>query len=126
MFEDADVIFSYTRSQAIEDGVLVDVTGTAEECGFKFPVAVTRAVWNRIVVPDDAARSCGQSEAGRLWDLLWMLRVAISESRGGDDTILYSLIVSDGERQRTVRLKSVCGPGDDMAPVVTITMPNED
>lgn len=29
MFENADVIHSYTRKQAIEDGVLVDVTKVA-------------------------------------------------------------------------------------------------
>jgi len=31
MFEDTDVIYSYTRAQAIDDGVLVDVTETARE-----------------------------------------------------------------------------------------------
>src|SRR4051812_27741843 len=38
-----EVIFAYTRKQAIEDGVLVDVTETAKEAGFKIPVALTRA-----------------------------------------------------------------------------------
>ena len=126
MFEDADVVYSYTRAQAIEDGVLIDVTGTAKECGFKFPVAVTARVWAEVIVPDDDARSYGQSEAGRLWDVVWMLRVAIARSRGSTDTILYSVIVSDGRKQRTVRLKSVCGPGDDLEPVLTLTMPDED
>jgi len=40
-----DVVFRYTRAQAIEDGVLVDVTPTARECGFRLPVAVTQGVW---------------------------------------------------------------------------------
>ena len=34
------VIYAYTRAQAIEDGVLADVTETAKEAGFKLPVAV--------------------------------------------------------------------------------------
>ena len=42
----------YTRAQAIEDGVLVDVSESAREAGFKFPVAVTRTVWDCYVVPD--------------------------------------------------------------------------
>ena len=126
MFEEADVIYTYSRRQAIEDGVLVDVSETAKECGFKYPVAVTTRVWAEIVTPDENARALGQSEAGRLWDLLWMLHVAISRSRGGTDTILYSMIVSDGRKQRTVELKSVCGPGDDAHPVITIMAPDED
>ena len=36
-----DVIFSYTRKQAIEDGVLVDITEMAKEAGIKYPVAIT-------------------------------------------------------------------------------------
>ena len=43
-WEDAEVISCYTRKQAIEDGVLVDVSQTARECGFRHPVAVTARV----------------------------------------------------------------------------------
>ena len=35
----APVISAYTRAQAIEDGILVDVSETAREAGFKIPVA---------------------------------------------------------------------------------------
>ena len=40
-FEDAPVIYSYTRKQAIEDGVLVDLTEWSKETGFTIPVACT-------------------------------------------------------------------------------------
>jgi len=39
-----DIIFSYTRAQAIEDGVLVDVSELAREASFRYPVAVTQGV----------------------------------------------------------------------------------
>jgi type I site-specific restriction endonuclease len=39
-----EVIFSYTRAQAIADRVLIDVTPTALEAGFRFPVATTAAL----------------------------------------------------------------------------------
>ena len=45
LFSDADLIHSYSRAQAIEDGVLVDVSETAREAGFTVPVAITRAAW---------------------------------------------------------------------------------
>lgn len=126
MFDEADVIFRYTRAQALEDGVLVDVTEMARECGFRIPVAVTARVWAEVVVPPEDARSCGQSEAGRLWDVLSVLRAMISRSGRGTDTLLYEILVADGRRRRTVKLKSICGPGDRGEPVLTILMLDED
>ena len=38
------VIYSYTREQALKDGVLVDVTQMEKEVGFIYPVAVTSGV----------------------------------------------------------------------------------
>ena len=45
LFEDAEVIHRYTRKQAIEDGILVDLSEIAGEAGIKYPVAVTRGVF---------------------------------------------------------------------------------
>ena len=36
-FENTPVIFQYSRAQAIEDGVLIDLTEWAKELGFKVP-----------------------------------------------------------------------------------------
>ena len=35
-----DVISTYTRAQALEDGVLIDPGTMAAEAGFKWPVAI--------------------------------------------------------------------------------------
>jgi hypothetical protein len=43
MYNNAELIHSYSRRQAIADGVLIDVTPTAREAGIKFPVALTAA-----------------------------------------------------------------------------------
>ena len=75
------VIYSYTRAQAVADGVQVDVTKTAQEAGIKFPVFLTRTVFDSFVtVPEGVT---GQDEAGRLWDIVWMLRFGILRSRPG-------------------------------------------
>ena len=50
------ILSTYTRAQAIEDGFLVDVSDTAREAGFNIPVAVTRAVWSRLVALPDGYR----------------------------------------------------------------------
>jgi len=125
--QDDFVIFSYTRTQALEDGVLVDVTPTAREAGFRYPVAVTQAVWRQIITPDEESRALGQSEEGRLWDVLWMLKYAIRLTRGPVDTLTYDLlVVQDGARAAPATLKAVCGPDDDGSPCVTIMLPEED
>ncbi|MCX6698305.1 MAG: hypothetical protein NTV68_00020, partial [Methanomicrobiales archaeon] len=51
-----EVIFRYTRAQAIEDGVLIDVTVTAKEIGIKYPVALTTAVYDEYVVVPKALK----------------------------------------------------------------------
>ena len=44
-----ECISAYSRAQAIEDGILVDVTRTASEAGFKWPTAITRTVYERYI-----------------------------------------------------------------------------
>ena len=125
-FEGFDLIHSYSRQQAIEDGVLVDATATAREAGFRYPVALTATVFGAYVeVPPGVS---GQDAAGRLWDLLWMLRHAIRGDSDGGPVILFQVLVRNNEASppRLVTLKSVCGPGDDAEPVITIMLPHED
>lgn len=118
------VISRYTRAQAIEDGVLIDVSEMAKEAGFRYPVALTSAVYHEYVkVPEGVE---GQDEAGRLWDILTMLRYGISRSKD-DSEILFQLYVrNDNQRAELVTLKSICGPNDDMTPCITVMMPGED
>jgi hypothetical protein len=125
-FCDAEVIHSYSRAQAIEDGVLVDVSEVAREAGIKFPVAITRAVFEKCVAIPKGVRL--QDEKGRLWDVVYMLSDACRRSRS-TDLIHYQLHVRNDNRDRTpplVQLKAVCGPGDTMAPVITVMLPDED
>ena len=126
-WDDAEVISVYTRAQALEDGVLVDVSATAKEAGIRFPVALTAAVYGQCVeVPEGIT---GQDEAGRLWDVLWMFRCAAAKFDGS--TLLFKLYVRNHNRERLdsrdlVTLKAECGPGDDGEPVLTIMLPDED
>ena len=122
---DTPVIFAYTRQQAITDGVLVDVSRTASEAGFRYPVALTRTVWERFVRVPEACP--WQDESGRLWDILWMLRWAGSQSGQDGRLNRFSLVVeNDGEGSRPVELKAHCGPGDHAEPVITVMLPEED
>src|SRR5262245_52985602 len=106
MFDNSDLIHSYSRAQAIEDGVLIDVSATAREAGIRWPVALTRAAWERCVsVPPGVA--C-QDEVGRLRDVLWMLACAIRRGGSGPE-VRFGVHVRNDNRDRTpplVRLKA--------------------
>lgn len=123
---DAEIIYAYTRAQATKDGVLIDVSESASEAGFKFPVAVTCGLWAEVVEPDAASKALGQSEIGRLWDILLILRVAIRKAVDTDTIYFGPLFVFNGRKPRAKQLKAVCGPGDKLEPVITIMLPNED
>lgn len=122
-------IHTYTRQQAIDDGFLVDVSSLAREAGIVFPVAMTRAAWADCVEWSDAdsKRQTYQDESGRLWDVLWMLKLAAR--RGGSEIRFQLYRVPRGGRgikPRLAVLKAICGPGDAGEPVITICMPDED
>jgi hypothetical protein len=118
------VVSAYTRADALSDGVLVDVSEMATQAGIRYPTAVTQTVYARYVrVPENAA---WQDEAGRLWDVLWMLRYGITLDRDATE-IGFSLSVQNDETgPKPVKLKAVCGPGDFGEPVITVMLPDED
>ena len=121
------VIYSYTRAQAVADGVQVEVTKTALEAGISFPVFLTRGVFDRYVAVPEGVTA--QDEAGRLWDVVWMLRFAILRSRPGVQRIPVALYVRNDDRAaRLVKLIATCGPLDidEPQPAITVMLPDED
>ncbi len=119
------VIHTYTRKQAIEDGVLVDVSSTAKEAGINFHVALTSTVWDIYVVPSEKLEGHGQSISGRLWDLLWMFR--LKALRTNTSLMYFScMMLNEKETLEEVKFKALCGPGDNGEPVITIMLPMED
>ncbi len=120
----------YSRRQAIEDGVLVDLmqpdtVGLVREAGFKFPIAMTAAAFAATVAEIDKPLPAGQDIQGRLWDVLWMLSCAIKRA-DHTDRVRFRVSVWDSRRRQEVKLWSLCGPGDDAAPVITIMLEGED
>ena len=121
------IIYAYTRAQAIADGVQVDVTTTAQEAGIRFPVFITRSAFEAYVtVPPNVT---GQDEAGRLWDVVWMLRHAIRKATPGQTRLPFALYVrNDNRAPRLIKLIAECGPLDldKPEPAIIIMMPGED
>lgn len=121
------VIYSYSRSQAVADGVQVEVTKTAQEAGIRYSVFLTRAVYDQFVTVPEGVTA--QDEAGRLWDVVWMTRFAIARARPGVQRIPVALYVrNDNHRAKLIKLIAVCGPCDidDPQPAITVMLPDED
>lgn len=124
-------IHTYSRQQALDDGVLVDVTDMAKATGFRFPVAMTSAAWADAVkwTDKDSERQTYQDESGRLKDALWMGYCAARRNSGKSAVDFQFYRVPRGGRGHMARLTTlriVCGMGDDGEPVMTIMMPYED
>ncbi len=113
LFNEADVIYNYTRQQAIEDGVLADVTPIAKMQGFKFPVALTTGVYAEVIEDPDA-----QAEAFNLRQLLTQLHLYIKLGKANGDRLDFSF---NGHE-----LYSLCHAGDNFEPVITIMLIGED
>jgi hypothetical protein len=126
------VVSSFTRVQAIKDGVLVDAGPMAKEAGYRWPVALTAVAWSDCVAwtEADSEAQLHQDQAGRLWDVLFMSAYAIRTHGGADDRLNFSLyrVPRDGcsTTPELVTLKLIVGPGDDGQPVMTILLPQED
>jgi len=125
MFSECDVISRYTRAQAIEDGVLVEVSELAREAGFRFPVAMTQESFD-VTVRVPTGLEGWQDETGRLWDVLYLASCEAKRS-GGASVITYQVRVQVApNRARDITLKMHCGPGDQGEGVITIMLPGED
>lgn len=98
--EPENLIFSYTRKQAIEDGVLIDVSETtmAREAGFKIPVALTIGINNLVKVPEDLTGI--QNYEGRLWDTLFLAAHAFVKFKGDRHLVPFNVIYQISKRRR--------------------------
>ncbi len=125
--EKFNVIYSYTRTQALQDGVLVDVTEQAKETGFKVPVAISDHLYNGYIVPPQKTEGMGQSIEGRLHDVLNMVLHA-AQKRFKDNRVYFEVLflMGEGPRFETIQCVAIIGPGDDGEPVMTICRPEDE
>lgn len=103
MEQENDCIISrYTREQAIEDGVLADVSEHARETGIRLPTAITDHVHE--MLQNIPATSDGQDYRGRLHDVLWMtflrLRRLAAKGCGLEVFPAEVEVIIDGKKQK--------------------------
>lgn len=111
-------VYVYSRADALEDGLLVDVTETATEAGFRVPVAMTAAAWGVVAVRSNT----WEDTKGKLWDVLFTLFFTVRTQQRDASAICWNIQLS-GKSQT---FRAVIGPGDDGEAVITIMLPGED
>ena len=128
--DDDDLIYAYTRSQALADGVLVDVSQMASEAGFRFPTAITADLHARIT-PNQREQELGQSYEGRLWDVVFLASFAARQA-GAANQSQFEVSLFEAEEDlphnnhlSSLKLWIMVGPGDEGEPVITIGFPED-
>ncbi len=119
-----ELIYSYTRAQAIEDGVLIDVSEMGQEVGFHFPIVITSAV--QAIVEDIPPNYRGiESSGSRLKCVLNSAANAARSANNNQEQVLFSVELPHDSQNKVV-LKLHIGPGDFFEPVLTIMLSSED
>ena len=96
VFADTDFISVYTRDEAIEDGVLKDVSELAREAGFKYPVAIELDLYARLD-PNERDAAIGQDFTGRMWDVLTMMKGAANRTPH-TDRLHFQVLIQEVEK----------------------------
>jgi hypothetical protein len=119
------VIHSYSREQALADGVLVDLNKIipVNESGYKYPVACTSTVWNIIERAVNNPKYCNDYK-GVVWDVLQMSRNCPTKRYATG--CLFRVVIIGAGPKRIFTFKIECGPGDHREQVLTIMLPEED
>jgi hypothetical protein len=112
-------ISSYSRAQAIEDGVLVDLSGVPSiKRTFKYPFACTAEVFGpieqEVIKGGDLTAICH--------DIAMLAILAIRRAPQDGEPVHFKVRVGN----RTHDYKLHIGPGDTPSPVLTLMFPNQD
>ena len=112
-------IYSYSRAQAIEDGVLVDLSKVDSiRQAWKHHFACTSAIW---AIIEEALKRPDQDLVGICHDISFMAMIAIRKA--SDKSLIHFRVIITGT---THTFKLHIGPGDTATPVLTLMLPNED
>jgi len=124
-FSDSPIIFSYTRADALADGVLIDISSTAKSYGFKLPFAISDALYHGYVMSPEGLSGEGQSLEGRMHDLLTLAMVAARKGLEQDRVYFEVLFLIQPRRTEKVRVVLHVGPGDAGEAVLTLCLPED-
>ena len=114
-----------TRQEAIQAGVLIDVTADAQKLGMSFPITITKPLWEVGIAPDQTLSE--ETKAERLRDVLMAFRLRLASQATLSPLIDFPamLALPPGGVPQPVPLFAVIQPGEQNQAMVTLLLPNE-
>ena len=100
-----ETVFSYSRKEAIEDEILVDISSLAKSVGFKIHTAITKTLFSDIDTEE------------QLPVLLRTFFEKIKRCQGTGEMMSTDTLNTDG---KVVTVYLHVGPGDHAEPVLTL------
>jgi len=128
MFEDCEIIYTYTRKEAIEDGLQFrlgdELAQLAEEAGYKWPVYMTSGVWGLVEMAVNNKKHCNDLN-GVLWDIFYMSRV--TGQMLNNSLKAFDVIITGTGQRKIHKIYVECGPidFDNPEPCLTFMLPDE-
>lgn len=108
--QDDWAIFTYSAEQAVADGVLVEVDRELrEEMGYRWPVRLSQNV-AAMVEPSEEDQQMGQSKEGRLWDLLFVSKLAMKGADPDERIVAFDALFGSRTSRLWACLDTTSGP----------------
>ncbi|MGE0642779.1 MAG: DUF6573 family protein [Nitrospira sp.] len=114
-----------TRQEAIQAGVLIDVTADAQKLGMSFPITITKPLWEIGIAPEHTLSE--ETKAERLRDVLMAFRLRLASQATLSPLIDFPamLALPPGGVPQPVPLFALIQPGEQNQAMVTLLLPNE-
>lgn len=113
------------RQDAIQAGILIDVTATAQGLGITFPIAITKPLWNVGIAADQTLTEV--ERAGRLRDVLMAFRLRLSSLVTVSPLIDFPALLAlpPNTVPQPIPLFALFQPDEEHRATVTLLLPNE-
>jgi hypothetical protein len=113
------------RQQAIQAGILIDVTADAQKLGLTFPVTITKPLWEIGIAP--IAAMTEEDKSVRLRDVLMAFRLRLAGQTTLSPLIDFPamLALPPGGVPQPVPLFALIQPDDQNRAMATLLLPNE-
>lgn len=116
---------SENRQQAIEAGILIDVTADAKKLGLTFPVTITKPLWEVGIAP--LATMSDEDKSARVRDVLMAFRLRLAGQTTLSPLIDFPamLAMPPGAVPQPVPLFALIQPDEENRAMATLLLPNE-
>ncbi|MDO9118330.1 MAG: hypothetical protein Q7U39_10250 [Nitrospira sp.] len=113
------------RQEAIQSGILIDVTPTAKELGLTFPVTITKPLWDIGIVTNHSLSQ--EEQTGRLRDILMAFRLRLASLATISPLIDFPALLAmpPSTVPQPVPLFAIIQPDAGNQANVTLLLPNE-